>query len=74
MDIMAKIEEIVGKLTSDPSIMSNFQKNPTKAIEDLVGVDLPDEQINQIVQGVTAKVGLDQASGILGALGGMLGK
>ena len=43
MDIKAKIEEVVKKLTSDKNLMAKFEKNPVKVIEELVGIDLPDD-------------------------------
>lgn len=71
MDIKSKIEEIVKKLTSDKNLMKKFNSNPTAVIEELIGVDLPDDQINAIVDGVKAKISLDK---IGGALGGLFGK
>ena len=71
MDIKAKIEEIIKKLTSDKNLMKKFNSNPTAVIEELIGVDLPDDQINAIVDGVKAKISLDK---IGGALGGLFGK
>ena len=49
MDVKAKVTEIVNKLKSDEQLMSKFQSNPVKTVEGLVGVDLPDAQINGIV-------------------------
>lgn len=69
MDIKAKIEEIVRKLTSTPDLMAKFQKNPASVIEELVGMDLPDDLVNQIVVGVKAKIKLDRAGNALNALG-----
>lgn len=71
MDIKAKIDEIVSKIKSDKNIASNFQKNPTGTVEKLIGVDLPDDQINKVVEGVKAKLDFDK---IGGALGGLFGK
>ncbi len=71
MDIKAKIEEAVKKLTSDKDLMNKFQQNPTSVVESLVGVDLPDDQINQVVDGIKAKIKLDKLGG---ALGGLFGK
>ena len=70
MDIKAKIEEIVKKLTSDKNLMAKFDKNPAAVIEDLVGVDLPDDQVNKLVEGVKAKIKLDKAGDLLGGLFG----
>lgn len=68
MDIKAKIEEIVKKITSDKSLMDNFKKEPVKTVEKLIGVDLPDDTVNKIVDGVKAKITADNASGLLGKI------
>ena len=39
-----------------------------KALENVLGVDLPDEIIDQVVQGVKAKLTADKASDALGKL------
>ena len=69
MDIKAKIEEIVKKLQSDKALQEAFRKDPVKALESLLGVDLPGDQINAIINGVKAKLDLDKLSGALGKLG-----
>ena len=69
MDIKAKIEEIVKQLQSDKALQDAFRKDPVKALESLLGVDLPDDQINAIINGVKAKLDLDKLSGALGKLG-----
>ena len=71
MDIKAKITELVDKVKNDPELAAKFQKDPIKTVEGLLGVDLPDEQIKQIADGIKAKVSLDKLGG---ALGGLLGK
>lgn len=71
MDIKAKIEELVEKIKNDKDIGTRFQKDPVSTVEKLIGVDLPNDQINQIVEGIKAKISLDK---IGGALGGLLGK
>ena len=69
MDIKARIEEIVKKLQSDKALQEAFRKDPVKALESLLGVDLPDDQNNAIINGVKAKLDLDKLSGALGKLG-----
>ena len=71
MDIKAKITELVDKIKNDKSIAEKFQKDPIATVEGLLGIDLPDDQIKQIVDGVKAKVSLDN---IGGAIGGLFGK
>lgn len=71
MDIKAKIEELVGKIKNDPQLLKNFQSNPVKTVEGLVGVDLPDDQINPIVDGIKAKISVDSLGDVAGKLGGL---
>lgn len=65
-----KIDKIVKTIQSDPKILANFQKNPIKVVESLIGVDLPDDQINGVVEAVKAKINIgnvaDKLKGILG--------
>lgn len=68
MDIKAKIEEIIGKVKNDPNFMKQFQSDPVKAVESVAGVDLPDDAVNKIVEGVRAKVTLDKAGSALDAV------
>lgn len=70
MDIKAKIEEIVNKLKSDKNLMNKFSTNPVGVVEELIGIDLPDDQINGVVEGIKAKLNLDKLSGGLGKLFG----
>ena len=74
MDIKAKIEEIVKKLTSDKNLMAKFERNPVSVIEQHIGIDLPDEQINQLIDGIKAKIKLDQVGDVLGGIGKLFGR
>ena len=74
MDIKAKIEEAVKKLLSDKTLMAKFEKNPASVIEELIGIDLPDDQVNQLIEGIKAKIKLDKIGSALGGLGGLCGK
>ena len=67
MDIKSEITKIVEKLQADPDLLSRFQREPVKAVEQLLGVDLPDEAIESIVTGVKAKLGADTVYSALGA-------
>ena len=51
-DVKEKVEELVKKLQSDPSLLKNFEQDPIKTIEKLVGVDLPDEKIQPLIAGI----------------------
>ena len=74
MDIKAKIEEIVKKLMNDKSLMAKFERNPVSVIEQLIGIDLPDQQVNQLIEGIKARIKLDQVGDMLGGIGKLFGK
>lgn len=68
MDIKAKIEELVDKVKNDKNIGAKFQKDPVATVEELLGVDLPNDQVEKIVDGVKAKISMDKIGGALGGL------
>lgn len=68
MDIKDKIEELVDKVKSDKDFASKFSSDPVKAVESVLGIDLPDDQMKSLIDGVKAKVSLDQAGGVLGSI------
>ena len=79
MDIQKIINDVVAKLTSNPELIKGFLSNPVQLLEKTFGIDLPDEQINQVIEGVKGKIDLSnidlgQATGLLGKLKGLFGK
>lgn len=68
MDIKKKVEELVQKLQKNPKLLENFRKNPIPVVEELVGMDLPDDQIKQLAELVKAKIDLDKVGNLLGGL------
>ena len=65
---MSEIEEIVKKLAADKTLMARFERNPASVIEEYVGVDLPDELIEKIIDGVKASITIEDAKDLLGSL------
>ncbi len=65
MDIKSKIEEIVSKVQNNKDFADDFKSNPVKAIESIVGINLPDDQINALIDGVKAKLAMDKAGDVL---------
>lgn len=74
MDIKAKIEQVVAKLMSDKNLLNKFNTNPVAVIEQLVGVDLPDDLVNQLIDGIKAKLAVDKMGDVLGGIGKLFGK
>lgn len=74
MDIKAEIEKVVGKVKDDPKTLEKFQSDPTKTVEGIIGVDLPDDAINGVVDGVKAKLAAGKAADAIGGITKMFGK
>lgn len=72
MDVKAKVEEIVKKVQNDPKLMEEFKKDPVKAVESVIGVDIPDDIAKQVVAGVKGKITLDKAAGAMDMLKGFM--
>ena len=50
MDIKAKIEEVLARIKDDKDFAAKFSNDPIKAIETVIGVDLPDDQIKALLK------------------------
>lgn len=68
MDIKETIEKIVDAIKNDDDLLEQFRKEPVKAIEKVLGIDLPDDIVEKVVDGVKGKITLDKASDALGML------
>lgn len=69
--IKEKIEEIVDKVKKDPDFAKKFEKDPIKAIEEVSGLDLPEDKIEEIITAVKTKIKLDDSSKIIGKIKGL---
>ena len=74
MDIKGKIQQAAAALMKDKNLRKQFDTNPTAVIEELIGVDLPDEIVNQIIAGVRAKLASDKLGCMLSGLGEIFSK
>lgn len=68
MDVKEQIKTAVDRITKDKKLQEQFQKEPVKALESVLGVDLPDDMINQVIDGVKAKLTVDKVSDSVDAL------
>ncbi|MBD5485281.1 MAG: hypothetical protein HDR18_07135 [Lachnospiraceae bacterium] len=71
MDIKGQIDKIVEEVTKNPNIKEQFEKEPVKVIEKVIGIDLPDDVVMKIVDGVKAKLTMDSVSKAAGTLKGI---
>ena len=50
--IAKKVEEAVKNIKKDPKLLTQFKDEPVKVIEKLVGMDLPDEMVEKVLEGI----------------------
>ncbi len=74
MDIKKKIEEIVNAVKNDSNLMEKFKKDPTGTIKDLLGIPLPDDQLDALVSGVKTQIAAGGISGALNKAKNLFGK
>jgi hypothetical protein len=74
INIKEMIEELVEKILSDKALKEKFMKDPITVVEKLIGIDLPNDKIEKLVDGIKAKITIDDIGDALGALGGLFGK
>lgn len=74
MDIEKIIADVLAKLKVDDSLKAAFLTDPIGTLEKKLGIDLPDEQIKQIIAGIKDKLGSDVVGGVLDKVKGIFGK
>lgn len=67
MDIKAEIKKVAEKVTSDKTLLEKFKKDPIKTVEGVLGIDLPDEMMEKVVDGVKVAIAGDKVSGAVDA-------
>ena len=67
-EIKELIRKLADKVQSDDEIKELFRKDPIKAVEKILGVDLPDDVVKKIIDGVKASITIEDAKDLLGSL------
>lgn len=60
MDVKELMEKAVKKIMNDKALQKQFQTDPVKALEKVLGIDLPDEILNPIIDGVKAQLTVEK--------------
>lgn len=78
MDIQKIISDVLAKLQGDDGLLAKVKAEPVKTIEGLIGIDLPDEQLDAVIKGVLAKIDVEdvakKATGLFAKIKGFFGK
>ena len=73
VNIKEIIENIVEEITKNKNIKDDFEKEPVKVIERITNVDLPDELVEKVVDGVKAKITMDKVGDIADTVSDLAG-
>lgn len=68
MDIKKVIVEAAEKIMKDEKLQKQFKTDPVKALEKVLKVDLPDDMLNPVIDGIKAKITADKLGDAAGFL------
>ena len=60
INIKEIINDAVEKIMKDEKLQKQLMDEPVKALEKLLNVDLPDELIEKVIDGIKAKIAVDK--------------
>ena len=72
MEVLDKVEDAVKELKNNEELRAQFKEEPVKTLEELTGLDLPDEKVKKVVALVEAKIDDADVDEKLAALGDKL--
>ena len=65
LDVLEIVEKAVKKILKDEKLQKQFLDEPVKALEKVLDVDLPDELLEPVIDGIKAKIKADQVTDTL---------
>lgn len=73
-NIKEMVEQLVDKIQENETIKKLFDADPIKAVEKVLGVDLPDDIVEKVIDAVKAKISIDEVSDKVSDVVGMFKK
>ena len=70
-DFKKKIDEIIDKINNDKDFAKKFKAEPVKALEEISGIDIPEDKIDEIITAIQAKINIDKVDNALDKLKGL---
>ncbi len=74
MDIRKIIEELIKKVSTDKDLLKKLDEDPAGVIEELLGVDLPNDKVNDIIDAVKAKITVENITNAIDMIGDFFNK
>ena len=62
------VQQLIKKAKDNPQLLDQLTTHPAKTIEQLIGVDLPDEQVDEIIKKVLAQLSTNKIGDVLSGL------
>jgi len=72
-DLKKLSTKVINAIKKDPSLITNFTKDPVSTVEKITGVDLPNDEINAIIKQVksqTKNIDLNDVGKLVSSLAG----
>ena len=60
INIKEIISDLAEKIMKDEKLQKQFATEPVKALEKLLNVDLPDDLVEKVIDGIKAKIAVDK--------------
>jgi len=68
-DILGRVDEIVDTIKANKDLIEKFDKEPVAVLESIIGIDLPNDQVEKVIDAVKAKLTIDDIQDVIGGLG-----
>ena len=72
MEVLDKVDDVVRELKNNDEKRAQFKEEPVKTLEEMTGLDLPDEKVKKVVDLIEAKIDDADIDEKLAALGDKL--
>ena len=69
MDIKKIIEDAVTRLKEDEALRKQFLSDPTGALKELTGIDIPAEQLESVITGIKTRLTAENIGDAVKGLG-----
>lgn len=74
MNLKNVVKNLIEEIKKDGKLGEQFEKDPVKVVESVVGKDLPDDVVEKVVAAVKANINMDKATDAVDMLDDALDK
>ena len=74
IDVNSLVQKALSLLKGDKNLLASFTSDPVKTLKNILGGDLPEDTIKQVIEGVKKALPAESAQGILAKIKSFLSK